>query len=78
MLTNVFRNGHGGLCGLVVACLFVTWVPCLTAQTAGTGALTGRITDASGGVLANATVTVTSIDTRQARSAITRMDGPAR
>jgi hypothetical protein len=75
MLTNVFRNWHSGLCGRVVACLFVTLVPCVMGQTAGTGALTGRITDGSGGVLANATVTATSIDTRQARSATTRMDG---
>jgi hypothetical protein len=75
MLTNVIRYWRSGLRGLVVACLLVTLVPCLIGQTAGTGALTGRITDASGGVLANVTVTVTSIDTRQARSATTRMDG---
>jgi hypothetical protein len=45
------------------------------AQTAGTGVLTGRITDASGGVVANATVTATSADNGQMRSATTGTDG---
>jgi hypothetical protein len=75
MLRNVFRNWHSDVPGLVVVCLFVTLAPSLMAQTAGTGALTGRVTDASGGVVANATVTATSIDTGQARSATTGTDG---
>jgi hypothetical protein len=75
MLTNVVRYWHSGLRGLVVAGLLFTLFPCLMAQTAGMGALNGRVTDASGGVVANATVTVTSIDSRQTRSTTTRLDG---
>src|ERR1700680_793583 len=75
MLRNVFRKWHSRVPGLVVVCLFVTLVPCLKAQTTGTGALTGRVTDASGGVIANATVTATSIDTGHERSATTGTDG---
>jgi hypothetical protein len=45
------------------------------AQTAETGALTGRVTDASGGVVANATVTATSVETGQTQSATTGLDG---
>jgi hypothetical protein len=45
------------------------------AQTAGTGVLTGRVTDTSGSVVANATVTTTSVDTGETRTATTGMDG---
>jgi Carboxypeptidase regulatory-like domain len=75
MLKNVFRNWHSGLPGLVVACLFVTLAPSLVAQTARAGPLTGRVTDVSGGVVANATVTATSVDTGQTESATTGQDG---
>jgi hypothetical protein len=75
MLKNVFRNRHSGLPGFVVTCLFVTLAPSLVAQTAGAGALTGRVTDASGGVVANATVTATSVDSGQTQSATTGRDG---
>jgi len=37
--------------------------------------LTGKVTDASGGAVANATVTATSADTGQSRSATTATDG---
>ena len=49
--------------------------PSLIAQTAGTGALTGRVTGASGGVVGNATVTATSVETGQMQSATTGPDG---
>src|ERR1035438_503575 len=75
MLTSVFRNWHSGLPGFVVACLFLTLAPSLVAQTAAAGAFTGRVTDASDGVVANATVTATSIDTGQTQSATTGPDG---
>jgi hypothetical protein len=75
MLKNVFRNRHSGLPGLVVTCLFVTLAASLVAQTAGAGALTGRVTDATGGALANATVTATSVDSGQTQSATTGRDG---
>jgi hypothetical protein len=42
------------------------------------GVLTGRIVDSSGNPVANATVTVTSVDNGQARSATTRTDGAYR
>jgi hypothetical protein len=60
---------------IVVVCVFVTLTPSLIAQTAGTGGLTARVTDASGGMVANATVTATSVDTGQARSTTTGTDG---
>ena len=58
-----------------VLILMVFWVPCLMAQTAGTGGLTGTVTDPSGAVVANATVTATSTDTGQARTTMTGVDG---
>jgi len=45
------------------------------AQTAGTGAITGTITDPSGGAVANATVTVTNTGTNQSRDEKTGADG---
>lgn len=47
----------------------------LLAQTAATGALTGTVTDATGAVVANVKVTVTSADTGQERTATTAADG---
>jgi hypothetical protein len=44
-------------------------------QTAATGALTGTLRDSSGGVVPNATVTVTSAGTAQAHSVTTSADG---
>ena len=47
----------------------------LQAQTAATGALQGTVTDNSGAVIPNATVTLTSAATGQARTATTGGDG---
>ena len=58
---------------LILCCLSL--VSSATAQTAGTGALTGTVTDASGAVIPNVTVTVTSVDTNQVRTATTGADG---
>ena len=58
--------------------LFVFWAPSLLAQSAGTGALTGTITDPTGAVVPNVTVTLTSADTNQARTAMTGADGSYR
>ena len=62
----------GCICAIVVLLLSGF---SLFAQTAGTGALTGTVTDPSGAVIANATVTVTNNGTGQARTAVTGTDG---
>jgi hypothetical protein len=66
MLSNLRRRS---ISGLLVICLFGMLVPFLIAQTAGKGVLTGRITDPSGGAVANASVTATSIDSGQKQTA---------
>lgn len=72
----MLRNAWGSsVSGLLAVCLLGVLAPSLTAQAAGTGALTGRITDVSGGVVANATVTATSIESGQTQSATTGSDG---
>ena len=58
--------------------LFITLVPSLMAQTAGTGALSGRVMDSSAAILPGVMVTITSLDTGQIRSAITGEDGTYR
>src|SRR5438105_7357010 len=59
----------------VCVSLLITLVPSVMAQTAGTGALSGRVMDSSGAVLPGAMVTATSLDTGQSRTAITGEDG---
>ena len=51
--------------------LLITSAPCLLAQSAGTGALAGTVTDASGAVVPNVTVTVINTDTNQTRTSTT-------
>ncbi len=62
---------------LVALCalLFAICVPSLMAQSAGTSGLTGIITDPSGAAIPNVTVTLTSNDTGQTRTATTGGDG---
>src|SRR6267143_250621 len=67
------RRGHIGL--VLFVCLIMMPAPALPAQTAGTGALTGRLTDPSGAVVPGVTVTVTSVDTGQTRTTTTGEDG---
>jgi len=52
--------------------------PAALPQSAGTGALAGTVTDPTGAVIANATVTITNTGTNQARSATTGTDGSYR
>ena len=59
---------------LVIAAL-MTLAPTLWAQSAGTGALTGTVTDPTGGIVPGATVLLTSTDTNQSRTATTGADG---
>jgi hypothetical protein len=56
------------LCAMIFA-------PSLMAQSAGTGALTGTITDPSGAAVPNVTVTLTSVDTNQTRTDTTGAAG---
>jgi hypothetical protein len=60
---------------LFVFLAFFLNLPYVNAQTAGTGALTGTIKDASGAVIPKANVTLTSIDTGQVRTTMTGADG---
>jgi hypothetical protein len=53
----------------------MTAVPYLMAQSAGTSALAGTITDPSGAAIPNVTVTITSNGTGQSRTATTGPDG---
>jgi carboxypeptidase family protein len=60
---------------LIAPVLLSVWAPALIAQSAGTGALTGTVTDASRAVVPAVTVTLTNVDTNQARTAVTGADG---
>jgi hypothetical protein len=60
---------------LLLAVLAIVCAPVLLAQTAGTSGLTGTVTDPSGAAVPNVTVTLTSSDTNQARTATTGGDG---
>jgi len=61
---------------LVIA--LVVGIPGLWAQSAGTGALTGTLTDPSGASVPNATVTLTNAETNQVRTTVTGSDGSYR
>ena len=50
-------------------------VPPLGAQSAGTGALAGTLTDPSGAAIPNVAVTLTSLDTNQTRNTVTTTEG---
>src|SRR2546430_7198898 len=76
-MTRVQLSGYSLWILLVIAALTAV-TPSLLAQSAGTGALTGTVTDASGGVIPGVTVTLTSTDTNQTRDTITREDGSYR
>jgi len=54
---------------------FLLVMPYVMAQTAATGALQGTVTDATGAVIPNATVTLTSTTTGQERTVTTGGDG---
>jgi hypothetical protein len=64
-----------GVTFLALVCLFLSFSASLAAQTAATGALTGTVTDSTGAVVPNVTVTATSTDTGQVRTAVTGADG---
>lgn len=62
------------LIALVAVMALILGAPLLMAQTPSTGALTGTVTDPSGGVISGATVTLTSA-TGQVRTATTNANG---
>ena len=66
----VSRNVH-----FLLTLVLIAFAPSLVAQSAGTGALAGTITDPSGAVVPNVTITLTSTDTNQVRTATTGADG---
>jgi hypothetical protein len=59
----------------LAAVWLVTGAQGLMAQSAGTGALAGTVTDSSGAVIPNATVTVTNTETNLSRTITTGTDG---
>jgi outer membrane receptor protein involved in Fe transport len=63
------------ICALAVLLLMFAGASSLQAQSASTGALAGLVTDPSGGSIAGATVTATSLGTGQSRSTTTESDG---
>jgi hypothetical protein len=75
MLRDIFGDGHGGIRGVIAVFLFVALAPFLLAQTAGTAALTGKITDAAGAAVPDAKVTVVNADGSQTQTATTGADG---
>ena len=75
MLKNRIGKRTGAFPCALAICLLVQFVPSLIAQTAATGTLRGTVADFSGSAVSNATVTVTSADSGQIRSAITGPDG---
>src|SRR5207249_11828123 len=60
---------------LTVASLMFVWAPLLLAQSAGTSALMGTITDPSNAIIPDAIVTLTNTETNQTRSTTTNVDG---
>ena len=59
----------------LIVMLLAIAAPVVLAQSAGTAGLTGTVTDPSGAAVPNVTVTLTSNDTNQARTATTGGDG---
>jgi len=65
--------------GNLVRCLlFASFVPALLAQSSGTSGLTGTVTDQTGAVVQNVTVTLTSAANNSVRTAVTGADGAYR
>jgi hypothetical protein len=63
---------------VLVLAVMLTMSGVVSAQSAGTGALTGTLTDPSGAVVPGATVTLTNTQTNQVRTATTGADGTYR
>jgi hypothetical protein len=70
-----FSGRRGVFSALVCVLALLLCVPLAQAQSSGTGAITGTVTDAQGGAVAGATVTVTDLGTNQSRSDTTGPNG---
>jgi hypothetical protein len=66
---------HAAILVFICGTMLFLGAPLAQAQSAGTGALTGTVTDASGASVPNVTVTATSKATNQSRSMTTASDG---
>ncbi len=66
---------RAGLFVCIFSSLLLLGAAIARAQSAGTGAIAGTVTDSSGGTVANVTVTATSLGTNQTRTATTGADG---
>jgi hypothetical protein len=75
MPANTAHNWRVCVGGINVVCLFVGLAASLMAQTDGTGALTGKVTDPTGAPVAFAMITTTSVETGQVQTAATGTDG---
>src|SRR5262245_32301256 len=67
--------GRNGLWASALFGLLLMLSPYGFSQSAGTSGLTGTVTDATGAVVPNVTVTLTNAGTNQVRSATTAGDG---
>src|SRR6266571_3507350 len=65
-------------CSILGTLAFLLCAPFVSAQTAGTGALTGTVTDSSGGVIPGVMVTATNIGNGQSRVTTTGENGSYR
>jgi hypothetical protein len=74
-MSNSFLNWGRSAPKVILFLAAMMLASSLMAQTGGTGALTGTITDSSGAVVRDAKVTATSADTGQARTVTTGADG---
>jgi Carboxypeptidase regulatory-like domain len=62
--SSILRNFRFALVGILSGLFWLSAAP-IQAQLAGNGAITGTVTDPSGAVIPNATVTVVAVDTNQ-------------
>jgi len=69
------RHWGVGVTLFALACLLLVPSPSLWAQSSSTGALSGTVTDATGAVVPNVTVTATNTETGQVRTGATSSDG---